>query len=168
MMYSKTLTERLKNLRKILSFLLLWILFDRSTTFWCICLSRNSSFFNWSIVDLQCVNFCCTAKWLSYTHIYILFFFLATPCGMWHAGSIFVPQPGIVPAPPALVAWSLNHWTAKEVPIYSSFLKILFICGCIGRCCAWAFSSCSKWGLLFVAVHRLLIAVASLVADLGL
>ena len=28
----------------------------------------------------------------------------------------------------------------------------------------WAFSSCGEWGLLFVAVHRLLIAVASLVA----
>ena len=27
------------------------------------------------------------------------------------------------------------------------------------------FSSCGKWGLLFVAVHRLLIAVASLVVD---
>ena len=30
---------------------------------------------------------------------------------------------------------------------------------------AWAFSSCSEWGLLFVAVHGLLIAVASLVAE---
>ena len=29
--------------------------------------------FYWSIVELQrCVNYCCTAKWLSYTHIYIL------------------------------------------------------------------------------------------------
>ena len=35
-------------------------------------------------------------------------------------------------------------------------------------CCAQAFSSCSKWGLLFVAVHRLLIAVASLVVEYGL
>ena len=27
------------------------------------------------IVDLQCVSFCCTAKWISYTHIYIDYFF---------------------------------------------------------------------------------------------
>ena len=30
------------------------------------------------------------------------------------------------------------------------------------RCCSQAFSSCDKWGLLFVVVHVLLIAVASL------
>ena len=30
------------------------------------------------------------------------------------------------------------------------------------RCCVWAFSSCGERGLLFVAVRRLLIAVASL------
>ena len=30
------------------------------------------------------------------------------------------------------------------------------------RCCAWAFSSCCERGLLFVAVLRFLIAVASL------
>ena len=29
------------------------------------------------------------------------------------------------------------------------------------RCCVWAFSSCGEWGLLFVAVRGLLIAVAS-------
>ena len=56
------------------------------------------------------------------------------------------------------------------------FLKYiyLFIFGCIGssllglRCCAWAFSSCSERGILFIAVLGLLIAVASLVAELGL
>ena len=36
------------------------------------------------------------------------------------------------------------------------------------RCCAWAFSSCGAWGLLFVVVHGLLIAVASLAVEHGL
>ena len=36
------------------------------------------------------------------------------------------------------------------------------------HCCAWAFSSCSDWGLLFVAVRGLLIAVASPVVEHGL
>ena len=40
------------------------------------------------------------------------------------------------------------------------FLAVLAL-----RCCVWAFSSCSKQGLLFVAVHGLLIVVASLVAE---
>ena len=31
--------------------------------------------------------------------------------------------------------------------------------------CTWAFSSCGEQGLLFVVVHRLLIAVASFVAE---
>ena len=36
----------------------------------------------------------------------------------------------------------------------------------LGLChCAWAFSSCSEWGLLFVAVCGLLLAVASLVVE---
>ena len=34
-------------------------------------------FFNRNVVDLQCcVNFCRTAKWFSYTYIYILFYIL--------------------------------------------------------------------------------------------
>ena len=32
------------------------------------------------------------------------------------ACEILVPQPGIEPAPPVLEAWSLNHWTSREVP----------------------------------------------------
>ena len=36
------------------------------------------------------------------------------------------------------------------------------------RCCVWAFSSCGERGLLFTGVRRLLIAVASLVAEHGL
>ena len=33
-------------------------------------------------------------------------------CGMWD----LVPWPGIKPWPPALGAWSLSHWTTREVP----------------------------------------------------
>ena len=49
------------------------------------------------------------------------------------------------------------------LPVFFFFLAALGLC-----CCAWAFSSCSKWGLLLVAVHGLLIVVASLVAEHGL
>ena len=46
-------------------------------------------------------------------------------------------------------------------------LFIYFFCvAALGlRCCAQASSSCSEWGLLFIVVHGLLIAVASLVAE---
>ena len=44
----------------------------------------------------------------------------------------------------------------------------LFLAALGFRCWAQAFSSCGEWGLLFVAVHGLLIVVASLVAEHGL
>ena len=44
----------------------------------------------------------------------------------------------------------------------------LFLAALGLRCCVWAFSSCGEWGLLFIAVCRLLIAVASLVEEHGL
>ena len=51
--------------------------------------------------------------------------------------------------------------------IYLFYLLIIF--GALGlRCCAWGFSSCGEQGLLFIAVHRLLIRVASLAAEHGL
>ena len=51
----------------------------------------------------------------------------------------------------------------------SFFLKFYLFLVALGlRCCARAFSSCGKRGLLFIAVHGLLIAVASLVAEHGL
>ena len=44
----------------------------------------------------------------------------------------------------------------------------LFMAGLGLRCCTRAFSNCGEQGLLFVAVHGLLIVVASLVAEQGL
>ena len=53
---------------------------------------------------------------------------------------------------------------------YHNFLKLinLFLAVLGLGCCARAFSSCGKWGLLFVAVRGLLIPVSSLVAEHGL
>ena len=47
------------------------------------------------------------------------------------------------------------------------FLMNLFMAALGPRCCTRAFSSCGEWGLLFVVVRGLLIAVASLVAEHG-
>ena len=42
------------------------------------------------------------------------------------------------------------------------FLKNYLFLAALGlHCCARTFSSCGEWGLLFVAVRRLLVAVAS-------
>ena len=44
------------------------------------------------------------------------FFFLGGPCHHHEARRILVPRPGVEPMPYAMEAWSLNHWTAREVP----------------------------------------------------
>ena len=38
---------------------------------------------------------------------------------------ILVPQPGIKPVPYAVEAWSLNHWTAREVPKFQFLMPLL-------------------------------------------
>ena len=45
------------------------------------------------------------------------------------------------------------------------FIYLFLAASGLLRCCAWAFSSCGERVLLFIAVHRLLTAVASLVAE---
>ena len=63
-----------------------------------------------------------------------------------------------------IVSFFLNNFFSHKF-IYFIYL---FLAALGLRCCAQAFSSCSERGLLFVAVHGLLIAVASLVAEHGL
>ena len=45
--------------------------------------------------------------------MYSSFFSFWQHCG---ACETLGPRPGIEPMPPALEAWSLNHWTTREVP----------------------------------------------------
>ena len=53
---------------------------------------------------------------------------------------------------------------------FKKFIYIIYLLlAALGLCCcARAFSSCGKQGLLLIAVHGLLIAVASLVVEHGL
>ena len=46
-----------------------------------------------------------------------IFIFGRAACG------ILVPRPGMEPMPPAFERWSLNHWTAWEVPIFNFIRK---------------------------------------------
>ena len=55
------------------------------------------------------------------THNFLSFFFFF---GCAAACRILVPQPGIEPVPPAVEAWSPNHWTTREVPIQRSYGNI--------------------------------------------
>ena len=63
----------------------------------------------------------------------------------------------------------LNSQVCKKQNIclfFYFYFYIFYFLAALGlRCCTWAFSSCSERELLFVAVHRLLIAVASLVTE---
>ena len=61
-------------------------------------------------------NFIYVFIWLPWVHgIFDLHYSMRTlSCGMWD----LVLWPGIEPHPPALGAWSVSHWTTREVPIH--------------------------------------------------
>ena len=64
----------------------------------------------------------------------------------------------------SLILWLLltldTNWSLQTLKKNLSFLAVPGFC-----CCVRAFSSYSEWGLLFIDVRRLLIAVASLVVE---
>ena len=62
---------------------------------------------------------------------------------------------------------SITH-LQESISFLFIYLIYLFLAALGLRCCAQTFSSCGERRLLFVAVLRLLIAVASLVAEHGL
>ena len=62
----------------------------------------------------------------------------------------------------------LYHCVALFKVLSFSFFLSFFLAVLGLHCCVRAFSRCGKRGLLFIAVHGLLIAMASLVAEHGL
>ena len=63
---------------------------------------------------------------------------------------------------------SSKGWFLSFFFFFINLCIYLFLAALGLHCSAQAFSSCGERGLLFVAVHGLLIAVASLVAEHGL
>ena len=59
------------------------------------------------------------------------------------------------------------QWIFFYIYKFILFYLFLFLAALGLRCCTQALSSCGESGLLFVAGHRLLIAVASLVGSMG-
>ena len=47
------------------------------------------------------------------------FFFYFNFWSHWAACEILVPRPRIESVPPAVRAWSLNHWSTREVPVFT-------------------------------------------------
>ena len=70
--------------------------------------------------------------------------------------------------PESLSGFAFFFFLNKRHVFKFIYLFYLFLAALGLRCCARAFSSCGEQELLFVAVHGLLIAVASLVAEHGL
>ena len=78
------------------------------------------------------------------------------------------------------VCWGGHPFPAKRPNLLGKYIKFLFFkinlfilfiyfwLRCVFVAACGLFSSCVEWGLLFVVVRGLLIAVASLVAEHGL
>ena len=83
-----------------------------------------------------------------------------------------LPSSKCVVFPPPLASSCTSHCTFFKKIFYFIYFYIfeiyLFLAELGLHCCTRAFSSCAERGLLFIAVCRLLIVVASLVAEQGL
>ena len=66
-------------------------------------------------------------------YFYFLLYFIFWPCHM--ACGILVPQPGTKTTPPAVEAWSVNHWTAGEDPCFLTKMYCEWNLG--DRRCRW-------------------------------
>ena len=109
----------------------------------------------------------------NYIFIFIIYLSLFVYWPHLTACGILVPRPGIKPMPPAVLT---TGPPGKSLFIFLNlfiyFLKrnsrsfiYLFMTVLSLRFCARAFSSCGKWGSLFIAVHGPLTIAASLVAE---
>ena len=105
---------------------------------WCVCAwysldrllawSSTPVSFTSDLFSLILCHLLKSGTWiLGYLNYFFFFFLLilfiydlaalGLSCGTWD----LVPWPGTEPLPPSLGAWSLSHWTTREVPNYFFF-----------------------------------------------
>ena len=78
---------------------------------------------DWASLSLSCLTFTQLLESVGLCLLYESGVF--QPPAFWGphcvACRILVPQPGIKSMPPAVEAWSLNHWSAREIPSHYFF-----------------------------------------------
>ena len=72
--------------------------------------------------------------------------------------AISISQRVVIPYDTYIAQWA-------QLQTITKLFLYLFLAALGLRCCARAFCRCGEWGLLFVVVHGLLIAVSSLVGE---
>ena len=113
-----------------------------------------------TVIEASCFYFClfvniCLCTWLLQI--------LVVACRIFSCSTRdLVPWPGIEPGLPALDVQSLGCWTTREVPSPAAFIY-LFVINYFGFGCTG--SLLLLLGYSLVAVCRLLMAMASLVAE---
>ena len=61
----------------------------------------------------------------SFLKKYFIYLFILAALGLSCCLWDLVPWPGIETGPPALGAWSLNHWITREVPLFFSWVAMI-------------------------------------------
>ena len=85
------------------------------------------TFILWSfLLTLFSVEFLLLRCWTSSVIFDIYFLFFRPPHAVCGILLITVLQPGTEPFPSALGAQSLNHWTAREVPMFDIYTHLSF------------------------------------------
>ena len=89
-----------------------------------ICAIQHGSYQTWVPTEYFECDWCKARTELEILYFFLKYIYLAElslSCGMWDP----VPSPGIKPGLPALGAWSLSHWTTREVPeFYLTLIQI--------------------------------------------